>query len=357
MNPTGNSMLIFLVILLPFLSAAEPTNISIEKINAAEAKLHVSESRMEGLAELISLAGMRMYEGSVFFLSGDKEADELRGQARNATYVCGGFNDVSAALEHSNRDVRLWGIFGFKFGHVERAAWVPLLPKLERIAKGDDADLRRHAVERLMYFPEARTFLDERIESEDFPDVLMALVYQSHVPKTNERFCGLLLKLLNNNDVRTRNRALVFIGSNPRSAPMWQIYFNTQVIDRVLGLTKSEEDRPSAVFALDAISHLDKERCVAALLELAQDKSPSVRWQVPLALKAYLERPEVTDAMNKLVDDADPQVQYFAITATGLDKHLDKLRLLSRSENKVISELSKAQLERFDPKTKTLPKD
>src|SRR5207253_704483 len=146
--------------------------------------------------------------------------------------------------------------FAFKFGTdpKEHTEWIPLLPKLEHVAKAENETLRWEAVLRLKYYPEEAKFLNERIEAEDSASVLMALVYQSHLPETNERFCALLLKLLNSGDVQIQNRALLFIGSNPNSAPMWQISFNAPVVDRVLELVKAEADKSNAVFALNALS-------------------------------------------------------------------------------------------------------
>ena len=87
-------------------------------------------TRLEGLHELIRMAGLRLYEGSVVF--GDPNLDpelfQLRGEAAKAVAACMDIRTVEKALDSPHRSLRLWGVMSFEIRSEYREAWQVLVP-------------------------------------------------------------------------------------------------------------------------------------------------------------------------------------------------------------------------------------
>ena len=79
----------------------------------------------------------------------------------------------------------------------KRRPWLPLLPKLEKLAVAGDASIRDATDQRLGDFPQERQFLAKRVELETSPDILMRLMYQAQEREEfNQRLVVRLYSLL-----------------------------------------------------------------------------------------------------------------------------------------------------------------
>jgi HEAT repeat protein len=120
---------------------------------------------------------------------------------------------------------------------------------------------------------------------------------------------------------------------------MWQVTFDTVVLDRVVELTRSHslQERADAAYALTDIRRLDLDRSREAFLRLAKDTSSDVRWRVGFGLSDQLDREDVKPVIAALLEDDAPDVRYMTIVAVGAEKHIKELQELARCSNKQIA--------------------
>lgn len=325
-----------------------------QDLERATHELETPDTRMKALETLIRFAGPKLYEGSVSFSSGDPQLDELRKRAAAAVHSCSDIETVNQALDHSSRTLQSWGIMAFRtFGYGEERdpRWVALLPKLMRFAEApDDPGLRGYAVMRLKNYPEARDFLDKRIEVETSPMVLMRLACRIFTPEVKNRFSDLLCRrLLCHEDEGTRIRALGFIASNRHRAEMWQAPITRPVFEKIIELTRSESvrERVSATSALREAWEFKPDRTRVAFLRLAQDQDAGVRRFAATGLEGQMGHEGVHDAINALLRDGSPLVRVHAIRVDGASKHVGELQALAKCSDEEAAKWARLTLDRI----------
>ena len=302
--------------------------------------LRSSDTRMQAISDLIRFAGTTfLYNrggSGVWGGSQDRAFDALQEKAADALNGYVDIETISRALDSPERHLQYWATV--HFGSSELSAemqklWLPLLPKLEKLAVGADAGIRDIAVQRLGDFPQAREFLAKRVELETSPDILMRLMRPTQEKaEFHQRFVGRLYSLLNRPDEKVRRDALLFIGFNGSRAPMWRFTYDKRIFDRVIELAHSEsaEERSAAAYALTEIRVLDLDGSRDAFLRLANDASKDVRWRVAFGLKEQLDRADVKPVIAALLQDKVPSVRYMTIVAVGPEKHVKELKELEQ---------------------------
>jgi HEAT repeat protein len=211
-------------------------------------------TRLEGLHQLIRMAGPRLYEGSMVMGDPDPERFKLRGEAARAAADCRDVATVGAALDSPIRSVRTWALLNFETRAQFQEQWQELLPRLIRVLQDPDAGYRQMAVDALWPYPQGRRAIAERELLETDPDVLLRMARSGSSPA----FYGSLIRLLSSSDAAVRESALSFIYFNlwnKATAPMWRVGFDPEVRRHVLKLSASPlpAERESALKALQQI--------------------------------------------------------------------------------------------------------
>jgi HEAT repeat protein len=309
---------------------------------------------MQAIADLIRFAGPTfLYNrgGSMAYGgSNDREFDALQEKAADALNRTVDIQTISRALDSPERHVQYWAIVHFgssELSEEKQRLWLPLLPKLEKLAVAGDASIRDAADQKLGDFPQGRDFLARRVELETSPDILMRLLYQAQEPKEfNQRFVARLYSLLMHRDANVRHDALLFIGFNGSRAPMWRFTYDKRIFDRVIELAQSEStnERSDAAYALTEIRVLDLDDSRRAFLRMATDPSSDVRWRVAFGLKEQLERADVQRVIAALLEDKVPSVRYMTILAVGPEKHVKELEQLTQCGDRQVAEWATAKL-------------
>lgn len=211
-----------------------------------------SATRLQGLHQLIRMAGPRLYEGSVVW-GGDRDPEvfKLRREAALAAAQCRDADTVGAALDSRFPSVRTWALLNFETRGQSQSQWLELLPKLIRLLHDPDSGFRQMAVEKLFFYPEGRRAIAEQEPHELDPNVLLSMARSGSSPA----FYGSLIRLLSSADAAVRESALSFIDgnlSNSATAPMWRLGFDPEVRRHVVKLTESPlpGERESATKAL-----------------------------------------------------------------------------------------------------------
>jgi len=224
------------------------------QLEAAIQRTRNGATRLEGLHELIRMAGPRLYEGSMVTGDPDPEMFKLRGEAARAAAECRDVATVSDALDSPIRSVRTWALLNFGTRPEPKGQWQELLPKLVRLLYDPDAGFRQLAVDKLWFYPEGRRAIGERQPLETDPYVLLRIARSGSSPA----FYSSLIRLLSSSDAAVRESALSFIYfnlSNPATAPMWRMGSDPEVRQLVLNLSASPlaVERESAMKALQQI--------------------------------------------------------------------------------------------------------
>jgi len=211
-------------------------------------------TRLEGLHQLIRMAGPRLYEGSMVMGDPDPEIFKLRGEAARAAADCRDVATVSDALDSPIPSVRTWALLNFETRAQFQGQWQELLPKLIRLLRDPDPGFRQLAVDKLWFYPQGRRAIAEREPLETDPDVLLRMARSGSSPA----FYGSLIRLLSSSDAAVRERTLSFIYfnlSNKATAPMWRVGLDPEVRRHVLKLSASplQAERESALKALQQI--------------------------------------------------------------------------------------------------------
>ncbi|MBC8874173.1 MAG: HEAT repeat domain-containing protein [Planctomycetes bacterium] len=329
-------------------------------LDAAIAQLGSKETRSAALERLIPYASMRVFQvGSVFGHSGDAEKDALIGNAAEVIAQYRDFETLSMAVNSSSETLQYWALFRFPVPPFDSDdPWENLLPRLRDLATTGSSQIRGSAQDRLACYDDQRAFLGECLERDTSAANVMRLLYHLDRSTYRQRMSSHILHLLCHDEQAVRRSALVFVGSNSDSAPMWQFNFSGQVLARVLELSRSPSavERGSAVSALTELRkqyHLRKQYSDAIrnrMFKLADDPSADVRWRVPLALRDEIERPDVHAVLADLLQDESPLVRYFAILAMGPNKHMDELRELASNADKKVAEYATGQLKNLERK-------
>src|SRR5436309_2962850 len=255
-------------------------------------------TRMEAISDLIRFAGTTfLYNrggSGVYGGSQDREFDALQEKAADALNGYVDIEIISRALDSSERHLQYWATAHFgnsELSEEKQRLWLPLLPKLEKLAVATDAGIRDAADQRLGDFPQERQFLAKRVELETSPSILMRLM-QSTQEKAefNLHFVARIYSLLMHRDENVRRDALLFIGFNGSRAPMWRFTYDKKIFDQVIELAKSEsaKERSDAAYALTEIRVLDQDDSRRAFRRMATDPSSHVRWRVVFGLKEQL---------------------------------------------------------------------
>lgn len=315
------------------------------------AQLVQPDRRIGALTALIRIAAKGpLHLGSVFGPGTGKPAfDDAAREAGLAVNRAVSPNLLAQALEHPDRDVRWWAVQHFGSEQFPREVWVPFLPRVERIAAEDDANLRWLAAERLKWFPSSRSFLDERLEREPSPGVLMRLLLdrRSAVNDSYRReFLELFHPLLTNTNASIRIEALNFIQTDRGRAPMWQFPYDRRVFDRVVEMTKSAltNERAPAVAALAGIQGVDRDTSRQVFLDRASDSVAAVRSAAGGGLAAQRNEPDAKAALEKLLNDPSPLVQWWIITYLGPDEFEEQLKTLAYGNDKQVARLAENSL-------------
>ncbi len=229
-----------------------------EELAQMVAQLEQPATRLTALSKLAQFAGPKLYQvGSVFFSIGDRNIDALQQQAVEAIRKYADFGTVSQALDSTDHTLQFWGVWfwcggAFKAREDMTNTWLSLIPKVKNLAVNAEESVRLAAIEGLQWHSEANAFLEERVNVETSPTILLRLLYHGNGAGLSERFNPLLLRLLNHQDKNVCTQALFFIGFNHNHAEMWQIKFDKSIADKVLEMTKSasEEEKKAALYAL-----------------------------------------------------------------------------------------------------------
>jgi hypothetical protein len=221
------------------------------QLEAAVQETKNENTRLDGLHELIRMAGPRLYEGSIVGGEPDPDIFKLRGEAALAVETCRDVTTVGKALESPHHSVRLWAVLTFETRSGYTKAWQPLVPKLVKMLSDPDPGFRQSAVDKLWFYPEGRRAIAEHTPLETNPDVLLRIARSGSSPD----FYRSLVRLLSSSDATVRQDALSFIYFNlwnKATAPMWRIGFNQEVYERVqvLSHSPSQRERESAQKAL-----------------------------------------------------------------------------------------------------------
>ena len=234
------------------------TNANLPELSA---QLDRPETRMAALSQLVSLSSIKLYQlGGVFFTTGDAKADRQMEEAAKIVRIHATLPTVREALASGDRDLQFWGVWFWRGGEArpyERAEdeWLSLLPEIKRLAAHGEANVRLIAIQRLQRLESERAYLQTLRETETECFNLLNLLPHGDNQELTAQFKPYLLKLLHSEDPAVRRNALLFVGSNHSSAPMWQVHFDEAVQARVEELTKSSlpEERKAAAFALDGM--------------------------------------------------------------------------------------------------------
>jgi hypothetical protein len=227
------------------------------QLQAAIEQTRNESTRLEGLHELIRMAGLCLYEGSMVFgdSNPDPEPFRLRGEAAKAVAAFRDMRTVEKALDSPHRSLRLWGVMSFEIRSEYREAWQALVPKLVNMLNDPDSGIRLYTVDKLWNYPEGVRAIADREPLETNLDVLLRMARSGSSP----HFYHSLLRLLSSTDTNVRQAPLFFIYFNlwnEATAPMWRLGFDNEVYERVqrLSHSASQEERESA---LKALSQLD----------------------------------------------------------------------------------------------------
>jgi hypothetical protein len=227
------------------------------QLQAAIEQTKNEETRLEGLHELIRMAGLRLYEGSMVIgdANPDRELFQLRGEAKKAVAACRDMSTVGKALDSPYRSVRVWAVLSFESRAGYTDPWRPLVPKLVEKLTDPDAGVRMYTVDRLRSYPEGAQAIAKHTPMEMDPEVLLRIAGSGSSPD----FYRSLVRLLSSTDAKVRESALFFIYFNlwnKATAPMWRLGVNQEVYEQVQALSRSpsQKERESA---LKALSQLD----------------------------------------------------------------------------------------------------
>lgn len=227
------------------------------QLEVAIQKTKREDTRLDGLHDLIRMAGPRLYEGSMISGDPDPEVFQLRGEAARATTTCRDVETVGKALDSPLRSVRTWAVLSFETRNEYKEAWHPLVPKLLKMLSDPDPGFRQLAVDKLWYYPEGKVAIADRARFETDPDVLLRMARSGSNPDLYRS----LVRLLANSDEEVREGALSFIYFNlwnKATAPMWRLDFNQDVYDQVstLSHSPSQRERESAQRALRELERM-----------------------------------------------------------------------------------------------------
>lgn len=222
-------------------------------------QLEQPRTRLDALSTLAHFASLKLYRvGSILAFNGDANIDALQTQAAQAIQRHTDLETVTQALNAPDRTLQFWGVWFWRKGAFKARGtfpnlWLSLLPKIEKLATEGDSNVRLFAVQGLQWYPTENTFLKNRFKAETSPSILWELKYldQGNAGTLEDKFNVRLLRLLNHPDQDVRREALLFIGSNLNSAPVWQVRFSALVAEKVRTMTTSKtEEKKEALFAL-----------------------------------------------------------------------------------------------------------
>ena len=131
------------------------------QLEAAIEETKNENTRLDGLHELIRMAGPRLYETSIVAGDRDPEMFKLRGEAALTVETCRDVDTVDKALDSPHHSVRLWALLTFETRSGHNEAWEPLVPKLVKMLSEPDPEFRQLAVDKLWFYPEARRAIAE----------------------------------------------------------------------------------------------------------------------------------------------------------------------------------------------------
>lgn len=349
----------FLGVLLPeFATAAEfPRDPQSEaEVDQAIAQFHNPQTRLKGLERLIDFGQWRLYSApSMFFSSGDPARDRWVTKAADEVMRCDDFETWQAALDSPCDTLRFWAVFCFPSPLPEKdPRWKSLFPRLRQLAREATENIRREAQQRLERYAAESPFLDQCLEHETAAFNILRLLRRHDYNTLSQRFEPYMLRLLNHKEETVRHDALLFIGSNPNSAPMWQVDFDRKAFNRVMELSRSpsQAERADAVYALAAMKRIDPAALRARMAELVTDSSADVRWRVPDVLHDQLDRDDVRALFDRLLHDPAPLVRYFTILTLGPEKHVPELEAIAADHDKQAAEFAAEKLTEIRAKPK-----
>jgi hypothetical protein len=320
---------------------------------AAIAQLANKESRLKALEQLLTFAGWYYYMrgGSMGISAGNAEQTALMERTSDAIGTCRDFETISQALAEPSATLQYWGLaclFQPSFDADDR--WAKLIPQVRKLARCEESSIRRMAIERLGSIEGQREFLSECLESETSLENIMRLLRHFDHRQYKDQMEPRVLTMLDHANQIVRRSSLLFIGFNSNRAEAWQFEFGDSVMDRVLKLSRAEndEERSAAVYALVDLRKSYPEEVRKRILELGDDPCEDVRWRLPGALRDQQERADVQAFLAQLLQDPSPLVQYFTILAMGPTNHITQLQKLAAGKDKKVAEYAASKLKQIE---------
>ncbi len=223
-----------------------------------------------------------------------------------------------------------------------------LMPTVRKYAVCDNERTRGIAEQALEYFPTEQDFAASLADKEKSPENIMRIVNRNSADSYFQHMNAQLVRLLHDDDVKVRSRALGFIAFNSSMAPMLQCKFDTAVIRRVEQLCDSSADRAAAGGTLGSIVGLDTANAVPILEKLGREKDPAVRLQVAMGIVDDGTNARIHQLQLTLLDDRDDEVKYFAILGLGRADHVPELKELSKSKSREVAAFATGSLKRIE---------
>jgi HEAT repeat protein len=331
-------------------------------IAAITNKLSDQGRRLEMISSLLNFSSDYFQQvGSVIFVLPDPALNDLKGRVREAANHAADVPTVSQALTNSDPALQKWAVQQFGNSLQPASDWLPLLPRIEAMASGEDRELRGAATKPLAHFPNAREFLHERFSVEKYPFCLMNMLHDQEIwgNDFDRKFVPRLSTLLDDPDETVRVDALDFIGCNKGWAGMFQVSFGQNIFDKVITLARSRSanERYMALFALDYVGETNPEASRQALFRLATDVDENVRWRVGFCLADQQDRADVKKTLDALLHDKSPRVRLETVFALGWEKHPAELRELAKCPDADVAKSATDTLKRFEDQHKPGPND
>jgi hypothetical protein len=321
-------------------------------------KLSDPGRRLEIISDLLNFSSdyIQQMGGSIVFVAPDPALNDLKGRAQEAANHAADVPTVSQALTNSDPVLQKWAVQQFGNSLQPAGDWLPLLPRIEAVASGNDRELRGAATKPLAHFPPARDFLDKRFSVEKYPFWLMNMLHDQDIwgNDFDRKFVPRLSALLDDLDETVRIDALDFIGCNKGWAGMFQVSFGQIVFDKVITLTRSRSanERDMALFALDYVRDTNPEASRQALFRLAIDVDENVRWRVGYCLADQQDRADVKKTLEALLHDKSPRVRMDTVIALGQEKHVPELLELAKCLDADVAKWASDALQRLKDQAK-----
>jgi hypothetical protein len=325
-------------------------------IAAVIERLNAPDRRLETISALLKFSGYWQTPPSgcinVCRVGDTSKLDTLGDRAKEAVNRAADVQTVAEALTKTDATLRKWAVE--KFGNPRSSAtdWLPLLPKIEKIATNRNDELRPTALTHLARFPGTERFLDNCFINEKGAFQLCYMLHDRNIwsEEFDLRFLPRLNQLLSDPDENVRVEALDFIRCNPGQG-IYKVAYGKNIFNQVVRATRSQsaKERFIAVSALACIRDIDRDASRLACLRLVNDADDDVRSGLGFCFAGRFDKDEIKRALAALLKDKCPNVRYMTILAAGPEKYWSELQDLTNSPDRRVAEsASKKCREIFD---------